>query len=163
MKISVAIILSLFFLSCTGAIDKATLVGKWAGVFEGEYYEMHIDSAEIHVFSHWQANRGSMQYSIIGDSLYYESYDYSVGFESLSNDLIVLSTTENSDTLCRLNNSILTYDEIDLKDSVEFQDYIKAFYNRAEAHYANIGIHQNNMNDTSDFKPFEEEEMIITR
>jgi hypothetical protein len=161
-KVTTIVILCLSVLSCQNSTHQVGPIGKWAGINENEYFEMHIDSKQIHIYSMWQANMGSIQYVFKQDSIRYYELGYSIGFKRLSDSIIVLSSTESNDTLFMLPTSIDTFDEVDRNDSIALKAYYDSYYERAYALLEAHGIifedvEEDSIDDEYDF----DMEMIV--
>jgi len=115
-------------------------IGKWAGLHDTEYVEYHIDSSIISIYSLWQANLGSIRYRMENDSLFYYDLNYSVGINRLNDTTIILSTSESSDTLYRLSNSTITFDEVDINDSIALRAFYDMVFDRGLDFYSTKGM-----------------------
>ena len=161
-EVTTILILCLSVLSCQKSTEQVGPIGKWAGIFENEYYEMHIDSTQIHIYSMWQANLGSIQYTLKQDSLRYYVLGYSVGYRRLSDSIIVLSSPDSNDTLYMLPSSIVTFDEVDRNNSIALKAYYDSYYLRAYALLEAHGIIYEDVEEDSKDDEFDfDMEMIV--
>lgn len=148
MNKPIVIFLLLLLVSCSSNDESKALLGKWAGLDDTEYYEMHIDSSYIYVYSLWQGNLPRIRYSMRDDSLYYENLNYSVGFIHLDDSTLYLSAPESSDTLFRMCDSINSFDEVDRNDTIALQKFYNSVYARGMAMYARYGMEFETVDET---------------
>ncbi len=108
------------------------IIGKWYSYSEEEgYTEWDIDSTEIGIFSHYSANLGKIRYKIENDTIYYVDYNYTIKILSLSDSVLVLDSKSGRDTLYRLNDRIVTYNNIDYSNDSIFNGFYHKFVKRA--------------------------------
>ena len=148
MRIPASLVLSILLISCVGEKAEKSIYGKWAGVIKVEginsrikdYIELHIDSSNIFICSYFEIDRAPIRYTIEGDSLYYYDFDYSVGYKLIGDNVLVLSMEDQFDTLMRMDESELMYDEIERENNTELQRFYDNFYCRADSFYRSVGI-----------------------
>jgi len=126
-----------------------------------EYVEAHITDDTIFPFTAFNGEFRPIGFLVDEDSLRYITYDMVVGYQLIDDSILVLSNAEFSDTLSRLNDSIVFLNEIDPNDTVGQKRYRNGFYERSTAFYNSLGYkdfwdHRWQTADT-----IYEEEMII--
>jgi len=137
----IAIVFTLVIYSCSTKQEPSSPSGKWAGIHDNEYVELHIDSTVVNVYSLWhRVPRRSIRYKMHDDSLLYYDYGYSVGYKKLSDSIIILSTAESIDTLYRMNDAIITFDEVDENDSIALKTFYELVYARGMKMYSEKGM-----------------------
>jgi len=159
MKLKILIILLTVLFSCTVKSEKDYPIGKWASSIDREYVEMQFDSNEIYVYSHWGTINRNIRYTFMRDSLYYIDYNYFVKYIRLNDTTIILSVSGAIDTLYRLNDTVVTYQEIDHEDSVQSQIFWKKFNKRADSFYSKKGIRF--LTDEMDSTWIPEDEILV--
>lgn len=139
MRIFTVILICLSVISCRLNQSDNSIQGKWAGALEGDYYELYIDSSEVHVFTSWFANGGTYKYYIEADSIFYPETGFAAKLSKLNDSAAVLIYDTEMDTLHKLNDRVISYDEIDPNDTIAFQIFIDDFYTRAKSYYKRSG------------------------
>ena len=160
-KLTLIFILTVF-LSCSNSNNNIT--GKWYSFSKNTgYTEYIIDTIYIKAFGHWGGNFGHRKYSFVKDSINISNYNIIV--KKINNGLIILNS---KDTLHKLNDTIITYHEINnLSDSI-FSQFYKEFYKRAHRSYIKQGYYtqeeyNQSLIDTLLIKEEEEEEEPILK
>lgn len=145
------------FLSCSNSNNNIT--GKWYSFSkDAGYTEYIIDTIGIKAFGHWFGNLGTRKYSFVKDSININNYIIIV--EKINNGMITLNS---KDTLQKMNDSIVTYHEVNnLSDSI-FSQFYKEFYKRAHRSYIKNGYYTQEEYNQSliDTLLIKEEEIIL--
>ena len=154
MKLTPIVLILGFLYSCSDGSKDTSIKGKWAGITDGEYYEMHITPNEVNVFSLWMGNRGSFRYAFTTDSIYYPDLEYAFAYKKLNDSMLVFQS-EVTDTLYKLANTALVFDEINHKDSLEFNSFFESYFSRAKSLYSKVGNDLEEVLDYNDDEVFD--------
>jgi hypothetical protein len=129
------ILISILLLECSSPIGKSNILGNWAS-FDKDmgYTEWYIDSDSIEIFSHWAANLGSRSYFLKSDTIYFE--DDSKFKINVTNDSTFSILSGNIPlTLYRLQDDIVVFKDVKMKDDSASKAFINSFYERAYRFY----------------------------
>ena len=163
MKILIMFVLCFSLFACGGAEPDYPFVGKWAGLIQDEYSEVHITSEEIYSFGLNPLAISPISFTVKGDSLYYNTFEMTVMYQIKADSILVISNYDFSDTLYRMDNSIVTKDEINPSDTVILKEYYGAFNKRTAAFYRKLGYEDYWDYNEAEFYTVAEELMIITK
>jgi hypothetical protein len=163
MKYKISIICFLILISCNNNEKVNSIFGKWYGISDLGYTELKIKYEEILIYSHLMQESSPISYSINGDSMYYFNYGYSVGFTLLNDTSLVLGTYDQIDTVYKLEESVVTFDEIIPDDTTAYNEFITAFGQRAHNCYQIYGKLNVLEIDTATYNILEEELIPINK
>ena len=159
----IILLIILPLISCKKADSDSPYIGKWAGVSSNDYFETHITQNTIYSYDMPMGTRAPISFKVKNKSLHYSTWDMVVKYHMINDSVMVMSNRDFSDTLYRLNDSIPTVDEIDLKDSVAFKKYATSFFVRANEFFKNLGYE--NIGDylSNEFEKSEDELIEIEK
>ena len=128
----ILLISTILVYSCTPKKEKMDISGKWSSFSkEDGYVEFEVDSSEVASFWHYMGNQLKRRYKIENDTLRYLDYELSAKVTILSDTSLILKSLNRCDTLFRLNDTILTFNEINFKDTITFNKFYHNFEQRA--------------------------------
>lgn len=140
MKTLIMFLLCCSIIACDRAEPEYPFIGKWAGLSSDEYIEAHITADSLYTYEHTMGYTNPIHFTVKEDSLYYTTYDMVVGYQVIDDSILILSNSDFSDTIYKLDQSLIMIDEADLKGETAFREYESAFYNRAIAYYRSLGF-----------------------
>jgi hypothetical protein len=138
--------LILFFLmilisvnSCDSSKTEKGILGKWYSITKDDgYVEFNITTTDLSVFSDIMGNKGQFEYKIEEDTIRYLNNNFSAKITRIGHEILVLKYKNCIDSLFRLNDSIISFNEINNKNYSAFSNFIKNFQQR---HLENLVKH----------------------
>jgi hypothetical protein len=139
MKTIILALLLFTIIACDRAEAEYPFVGKWAGLSDDHYIEVHITKDSIFPYEMMFGRLQPIHFTIKGDSLHYSTFDKVVAYKVLGDSLLVLSNNDFYDTVYKLDQTIIMIDEIEYHDTVRIKEYESGFARRANAYYKSLG------------------------
>jgi len=126
------LIISISADSCTKTTENIDISGKWYTFSEDyDYTEYEITSNEIHPFSHSMGNMAFSDYEIKGDTLTCISMQYSKAIRKVSDSIFIMTNADKVDSFFKLDESVITFHEINYQDDSIFNIFYEQFTERA--------------------------------
>ena len=139
MKTIILALLLFTILACDRAKSEYPFVGKWAGLSTEEYVETLITTDTIYGYSMHAGSFQPIHFEVKRDSLHYSTYNMVVGYQMINDSILVIGNMDFSDTLYKLDQSIIMFEEFNHMDTAGIRKYESEFFRRANAYYKSLG------------------------
>ena len=132
MKYLIYFLLIVLIGSCSKSTDPDKIIGKWwlvdieekFGYRDVEYVEAHFKDGEAYFLAFQAFEKFYQRFRIDSDSIYYYDYNYSLGYEIVNDTTLRLYGSEKAWSFYKLDDSVVTYDEVNMSDSTLKNDFI---------------------------------------
>ena len=127
-------------ISCRNQSESYDIKGKWYSFSRMDgYVEYYINSDTVHPYMHVMGNMFPQKYIIKGDTIQYFHSDYKATIINNTDSIFIFNSNSRSDTLIRLNDTILTFFEIKNENDSIIKEFHSNFKERAHISWIKHG------------------------